>query len=101
MKPTDIQNTELHPVCLDFLPWPRLRNHICLTQHTDSRHSVAMYLECIKLNWPADKDLFVRDTVTGKAELHADFEACVCDVRSWKLTARWHEMFPHLVQHVE
>ncbi|TWU70913.1 hypothetical protein ED733_000319 [Metarhizium rileyi] len=99
MRPTAIQNTTLHPVCIDFLPWPALRDYICQNQNKDSRHTVDLYMRSIKLNWPAEKQLL--STVFGSAvELHPDFEATVCDLGSWTLESPWTEAFEGLKRYV-
>ena len=78
-----------------------LRNHLCLHQNTDARHSISLYLQCIRLMWPPEKELMVRDPTTGKIELHKDFETIVCDARYWSVTDKWRAMFPHLLKHIE
>ncbi|KAF5121832.1 hypothetical protein E5D57_012302 [Metarhizium anisopliae] len=99
MRPTEVQNTHLHPVCIDFLPWPALRDYLCQNQNKDSRHSVDLYIRSIKLHWPLEKPLLCTDS-GGAVELHPDFEATVCDAQSWTLVSPWAEAFEHLKMHV-
>lgn len=99
IKPTKIQDSVLHPVCIDFLPWPALRDYICQNQNTDSRQSVDLYLTCMQLLWPQDKELLCRNA-DGVVGLHPDFEATVCDVKCWQLTPEWMENFPKLAAFV-
>ncbi|KID93482.1 bZIP transcription factor, partial [Metarhizium majus ARSEF 297] len=99
MRPTEVQNTHLHPVCIDFLPWPALRDYLCQNQNKDSRHSVDLYMRSIQLHWPPEKPLLCTDP-GGAVELHPDFEATVCDAQSWTLVSPWAEAFEHLKMHV-
>jgi hypothetical protein len=99
MRPTEVQDTYLHPVCIDFLPWPALRNYLCQNQNKDSRHCVDLYMRSIKLHWPAQKELLCKGE-SGAFELHPDFEATVCDARNWSLVSPWADAFGHLSIHV-
>ena len=95
MRPTEIQMSNLHPVSIDFLPWPDLRDYLCLHQNMDSRHSVDLYIKCVRLNWPKDKDLLCR-SASGLMDLNPDFESIAFDAKNWYLTSPWTEMFPQL-----
>lgn len=95
MRPTDVQNSTLHPISIDYLPWPSLRDYICLNQNTDARHRVSLYLECIQFDWPADQDLLCKHAGTG-VDIHSGFENAVVEANNWKLDESWKDAFPHL-----
>lgn len=97
MRPTQAQMTIPHPKCIDFLPFPALRNHLCLNQHIDARHSVDLYLQSLRLNLPPDKG-FMSKTERGSVDLHPEFEMLASDLRNWNLGAPWSDHFPHLRQ---
>lgn len=89
----------LHPVSVDFLPWPALRDYICLHQHNDSRHSVDLYIKCMRLNWPKEEELLCRNG-TGVVDLNPRFESIAFDAKNWYLASPWPEMFPRLKKYV-
>ena len=97
MRPTQAQITIPHPKCIDFLPFPALRNHLCINQHTDGRHSVDLYLRSFQLNLPPGKSLMSK-TERGSFELHPEFEMLASDLRNWDLGPPWSDYFPHLRQ---
>lgn len=97
MRPTQAQVTIPHPKCLDFLPFPALRNYLCLNQHTDDRHSVDLYLRSMRLNLPPGQSLMTK-TDRGSVELNPEFEVLASDLRNWHLGAPWSDQFPQLRQ---
>src|ERR1700753_2904012 len=99
MRPTEVQETHLHPVCIDFLPWPALRNYLCQDQNQDPRHSVDLYMRSIRLDWPPQKTMLCQGS-SGTIELHPDFEAIVCDAQHWVLASPWTDAFGHLNAYV-
>lgn len=95
MRPSEVQNSVPHPLTTDYLPWPELRDYLCLNQDLDSGQSVDLYIRSIRLQWPADKQLLCR-SATGSVELHSDFEEVATDIRNWTLMTPWETKFPHL-----
>lgn len=100
MLPSEVQDTCTHPVSIDFLPWPSLREYLCLNQNRDARHSVDLYLKSIELMWPADKRLLCRDT-KGDFVLHEDWEDFVSDLSNWKLGEPFASTFPQLLRYTQ
>lgn len=100
IRPSRIQNSILHPVSIDYMPWPRLRDFLCLNQNRDSRHSVDLYIRSIQLRWPADKQLLCRSPV-GDIQLNPEFESIISDIRYWHLGPPWRDAFPSLRKYVE
>lgn len=97
MRPTQAQIAIAHPKCIDFLPFPALRNHLCLHQDTDSRHSVDLYLRSMRLTLPPGKSLMC-ELEHGYVELHPEFEMLASDLRNWDIGLPWSGYFPQLRQ---
>ncbi|PMB63326.1 hypothetical protein BM221_007265 [Beauveria bassiana] len=97
MRPTQAQITIPHPKCLDFIPFPALRNYLCFNQHKDARHSVDLYLRSMRLVLPPGKTLMIK-TERGDVELNPEFEIFASDLRNWSMDSPWWENFPHLRQ---
>ncbi|KAJ6441538.1 bZIP transcription factor [Purpureocillium lavendulum] len=100
IRPSRVQNSILHPVSIDYMPWPRLRDFLCLNQNRDSRHSVDLYIRSIQLRWPADKQLLCRSPI-GDIQLNPEFESVISDIRYWHLGPPWSDAFPSLRKYVE
>jgi hypothetical protein len=99
MRPTEVQDTHLHPVCIDFLPWPALRDYLCQNQNQDPRHSVDLYMRSIKLHWPPQMPMLCQGS-SGTIELHSEFETIVCDGQYWTLGSPWTGAFEQLHEYV-
>ncbi|KAM3504974.1 hypothetical protein MY11210_008155 [Beauveria gryllotalpidicola] len=97
MRPTPAQITISHPKCIDFIPFPALRNYLCLNQNKDARHSVDLYLRSLRLVLPPGKSLLTK-TERGCVELNPEFEMMASDLRNWNMGPPWSEYFPQLRQ---
>ncbi|KAF4989493.1 hypothetical protein FGRMN_9073, partial [Fusarium graminum] len=73
LLPTEVQNTYPHPVSIDYIPWPDLRDFLCTNPRIKSRHSVKMYLESLQLKWPPGCSLMTMEG--GQVCVSPEFEA--------------------------
>lgn len=96
MLPTDIQKTTPHSVVVDYMPWPRLREHLCTSSDEDLGRSVYFYFESMQFVWPSECPIFVQNDV-GEMSISLEFELAVGSLENWRLGAPWSEAFPHLV----
>lgn len=90
----------MHPLCIDYIPWPALRNFLCANQNRDSRHSVALYIRSLRLKWPSEKALFLTDLVYGGVVLNPDFIGFGLDIQNWDLGPPWADEFPQLTKFI-
>ncbi|KAH8688589.1 hypothetical protein BGW36DRAFT_380357 [Talaromyces proteolyticus] len=98
--PTEIQNSIIHPLSIDFLPWPRLRDYLTIRScadlaDQDIRHSAHLYIQCIRFQWPTNKE-FVHTTVSGELFLDPEFDAAIYQYENWMLSEEWARMFEPL-----
>lgn len=98
--PTEAQKHHPHPVCVDYLPWPALRDYLCLSGDTDPRHSIHFYFESLVLRWPSDLPIMAQDD-SGQVTLSEDFEGVVAGLENWSMGPPWSDAFPHLMHLVE
>ncbi|KAH7133069.1 hypothetical protein B0J13DRAFT_92879 [Dactylonectria estremocensis] len=96
LLPTEVQDTCPHPVSIDYIPWPDLRDFLCTHQVLESRHSVKLYLESLQLRWPVGCPLLAVNS-EGLVDVSPEFETAVFDLRNWSLSPGWADMFPRLV----
>lgn len=96
LLPTDIQKSHPHPVVVDFLPWPDLRNYLCTHTDGDSRHSVNFYFESMVFTWPGNCSLFAQGE-GGEVSLGPDFEAVAWNLENWKMGPPFSLELPHLM----
>ncbi|KAM5359699.1 hypothetical protein ACJZ2D_014268 [Fusarium nematophilum] len=99
LLPTEVQKTVPHPVSIDYIPWPKLRDVLCLNQNKDSRHTVKLYLESLRLNWPPESSLVSMDG-NRQANFSPDLERIALELQNWELGPPWTDCFPHLMQFV-
>lgn len=99
MRPTGVQNTIPHPLCIDYMPWPDFRDYLCLHQNQDRRHSVSLYLKSIQLLWPGGHELLSQHS-DGYLVLNGIFEGVVSDIGNWRMGSPWTDTFPDLLKYV-
>jgi len=99
LLPTEIQNTHPHPVCIDFLPWPGLRDYLCQHKYWDSRHCVKLYMESLCLTCPQGSSLVTLEG--GQVVMSKEFEDIASDLANWSLGAPFSETFPQLMHFVQ
>ncbi|QKX57808.1 uncharacterized protein TRUGW13939_04928 [Talaromyces rugulosus] len=99
VHPTEIQKTVPHPVCVDFIPWPKLRDYIVLHKYTDPRHSVSLFIRSIRVRWPDNRDFYTM-SAQGELLLDPEFEEAVYRYENWQISKDWIEMFPALKDYV-
>ena len=96
-----MQDTYPHPVTIDFLPWPELRNYLCTHQNRDLRHCVKLYVESLRLNCPPTTPIFAMGgDRPGQLSMSQEFEDIVVDLRNWTLGAPFADTFPQLMKFV-
>ncbi|KAL6409147.1 hypothetical protein AUP68_05517 [Ilyonectria robusta] len=96
LLPTKVQDTCPHPVSIDYIPWPDLRDFLCTHQRLESGHSVKLYLESLRLRWPVGCPLLAVNG-EGLVDVSPEFEAAVFDLGNWSLSPEWEDAFPRLV----
>ncbi|KAI6781345.1 bZIP transcription factor [Emericellopsis cladophorae] len=99
LRLTSVQESTLHPLIIDYIPWPTLRDYLCLNQRQDDRHNAELYMRSFRLKWPSSQQLLSLN-VSGKVTLHPDFENVVCDINNWTMGSPWTDVFPYLHMHV-
>lgn len=97
LLPTVAQNTLPHPVVVDYLPWPKLRDYLCLSGDPDTRHSFDFYFESTRLKLPPNCLVFTKDD-WGRVSVSPEFEAAASHLSNWVIGPPWSEAFPHLVR---
>ncbi|KAL4875400.1 hypothetical protein BJY04DRAFT_164754 [Aspergillus karnatakaensis] len=101
LYPTEIQKTIPHPVCIDFLPWPGLRDRLIRKsqQFQDPRHSVILYMRSVHFQWSEDQE-FIYTSENGELMPTEAFETGLYQYENWQVSAEWAGMFPKLRKHV-
>lgn len=100
LRPTEIQQSHPHGVVVDYIPWPSLRDYLCSSDDTDPRHSLHVYFESVRLLWPPQLPLIVRD-LSVDLVLSPEFEAVAGRLESWAMGPPWTDAFPHLLHLVQ
>ncbi|KAL3472290.1 hypothetical protein BJX99DRAFT_9160 [Aspergillus californicus] len=101
LYPTEIQKTIPHPVCIDFLPWPGLRDRLIhnVKSIQDPRHSVIMYMRSVHFRWTEDQE-FIYTSDTGELMPTEQFEAGLNTYENWQVSREWQTTFPTLRKYV-
>ena len=97
LRPTKIQETTPHPVVIDFIPWPGLRDYLCQNQNQDSRHSVALFVSSLRMDWPTDEQVVCK-MPGGEMGVNGMLDAVSRELGNWRLEGVWVETFPQLAK---
>ncbi|KAI1003173.1 hypothetical protein K3495_g5033 [Podosphaera aphanis] len=97
MCPRASQLFELHPIWIDFLPFPQLRDVLVRNCQHDYPFDVFFipFTKALSLNWAyADKDCLLR--IDGELTLNPVFETHLRDLQNWTLGPSFDKAFPAL-----
>ena len=100
MLQTEIQRSTPHSVVVDYLPWPRLRDHLCTSGDEDLERSLYFYFESTEFLWPSERPIFAQGE-GGQMVLSPEFEQAVGSLEHWRIGSPWSDAFPHLLHLVE
>ncbi|KAL2839276.1 hypothetical protein BJY01DRAFT_219334 [Aspergillus pseudoustus] len=98
LRPSDVQNETPHPIYMDFVQFPLLRDAMVLGQISiDSireqfDNDFGRYLS---VNWPCSHSLMVTDDRRNTV-LNPSFERHVCIEGNWSLSSEFATKYPHL-----
>ncbi|PIG87424.1 hypothetical protein AARAC_007444 [Aspergillus arachidicola] len=96
-RPSKLQRTQPHPICIDFLAWPGLRENLILNFDSLDKLSFSrLTTTAITVHWPGNRDAIVKDK-EGDWALNPQFENHIYTYSNWKLKRGWADRFPHLV----
>ena len=98
IKPTSWQIMTPHPIWIDHLPWPEMRDEI--VQHYDRypfENFFVPFTRTLSLNWPYS-DMSVWDNKHGSNELKLDptYEAHMRNLDNWSLGSEFARQYPLL-----
>lgn len=96
MRSTETQQTVVHSLNIDYVPWPKLRDYLCHNLDLEDVHTVKLYMESFEFLWPKEKPLLVRDE-GGNVIMHPEFETYAAKLANWRLGSPWRESCPELV----
>ncbi|KIW01896.1 uncharacterized protein PV09_06739 [Verruconis gallopava] len=94
-RPTMTQTSKPHPVCIDYIPWPPLRDHVLKHSGQDPRHTVNLYVSHVRFRWPKERSFLSRNG--GEVKLSDEFISAISEYENWRVSREWAKMFPELV----
>lgn len=87
----------MHPVVIDAVPWPAMRELIITNPTMSDFYDLASYNKSLRFVWPEDEPVITKHP-DGRMTQHPEFERRVCDLRNWELSGTLAEQFPELLQ---
>ncbi|KAL5317711.1 hypothetical protein ACEPPN_014809 [Leptodophora sp. 'Broadleaf-Isolate-01'] len=88
-RPTDLQMHAPHPIAIDFVAWPRLRDELVRLSQSEPEKvhevmtTIGVYLEL-------NLETSMAQSLTNEEVLNS----AVCDLRNWKLRDGFYEIYP-------
>ncbi|KAI0968304.1 hypothetical protein F4678DRAFT_464375 [Xylaria arbuscula] len=98
LRPTDIQYDTPHPLYVDFMQFPQLRDAMALgiVNIDPFREEFDADFRCsLSVNWPRSRSIIVVND-SFDVVLNPDFEAHVCIFENWTLDSRFACKYPML-----
>ncbi|KAF3141989.1 hypothetical protein TWF569_007755 [Orbilia oligospora] len=100
-RPSELQKTWPHPLCIDLLAWPKLRNGIIpIYEQLDKLRLSRDITESIAVGWPEAEPLLVKDFRTNSAVLNPKFEEHIWKFSNWRMGPLWALRQPRFVDFV-
>ncbi|KAL4895337.1 hypothetical protein BDV59DRAFT_200004 [Aspergillus ambiguus] len=103
LRPTIEQLEIVHPMILDFLPWPSFRGNLIRQWHIH-RHSrddlFGMLSCCSKVRWPWGEPFLERNE-ENELRIRADFYKTFMSEHGWGLTPEFIAQYPQLLVGVD
>ncbi|EGX52119.1 hypothetical protein AOL_s00043g509 [Orbilia oligospora ATCC 24927] len=97
-RPSELQKTWPHPLCIDLLAWPKLRNGIIpIYEQLDKLRLSRDITESITVGWPEAEPLLVKDFRTNSAVLNPKFEEHIWKFSNWRMGPLWALRQPRFV----
>lgn len=99
-RPSRSQERIDHPLVIDFLIWPGLREHLVFehNRYAPNAEFSHRFCEDLRFNWPyPDSDIFCFDPTKNTYTFSRRFRQSACDLRNWTMDAKFFEAFREMV----
>jgi hypothetical protein len=95
LRPTHVQENVPHRTCIEFIPFPQLRDVLILKLVDYDEDILDLEMrESVSVSWRCEKPLLVRDG--SHFALNPDFVTHISQYRSWTLGSSWAALYPRL-----
>lgn len=102
-RPCPSQERFAHPLVIDFLIWPGLRDHLVFSHNRYAPNAEFSHRFCedLRFNWPyPDQDIFTFDAQRNSFAFSRKFKSAACDLANWTMDQRFFETFAELTGNV-
>ena len=98
VRPRPSQLLTPHPVWMDHLPWPRMRDKIIdLHHHYPFENFSISYTSTLSLNWPYEgRDVLMPSPKSNEMSINPAFERHLRDLNNWSLGPAFAKAHPAL-----
>lgn len=99
LRPTEDQIQVKHPVSVDNVPWPKMRQNMIHRWHVYAEHRdelFGMMACCVKLRWPWGVDILERNA-ENELCIKPKFYETFMNLQGWGLTPEFITQYPDLV----
>lgn len=95
-RPSILQRSRPHPICIDFIAWPGLRETLITNFGSIEKLSFTKRIaNAITVEWPHDQEVLIADP-EGDLMVNPLFEEHIGRYSNWKMRRWWAEEYPHL-----
>ena len=100
IRPTRNQVYTPHPAWIDSLPWPKMRDKICLMENPIPLDIFFIpFTRTLSLNWPYEPmEVVLQGQLSDELVLNPTFERHLRDLNNWSLGPVFARAFPELVE---
>jgi hypothetical protein len=98
LRPTSWQILTPHPIWIDHLPWPEMREELVQHYHRyPFENFFVPFTKTMSVNWPhAPMDIFLPRQGQRDLRISPQFEAHMRDITNWSLGSSFKKQFPML-----
>jgi hypothetical protein len=102
-RPRPSQERISHPLVVDFLLWPGLRDQLVFEHNRYATNAEFSHRYCadLRFNWPyPDHEIFTFDTNRNSYTFSQRFKQSACDLKNWTMDAKFFETFEEMIGNV-
>jgi hypothetical protein len=97
LQPCPSQFTVSHPIYIDALPWPQLREKLTFEYHTyPFSMFTPLFCSSLNVNWPFDHSMTCERDGNGRLRISRAFETHLRKLENWSLKPAFAQAYPEL-----
>ncbi|KIW39625.1 uncharacterized protein PV06_08222 [Exophiala oligosperma] len=101
-RPCPLQCQVSHPIYIDALPWPHLREKLTFEHRLYPFHLLTpVFCSSLNINWPHNQDMTYVHEASGNLRLSRSFKKHIRKLENWTMKPAFSKQYPELTWAVQ